>query len=75
MRIGDCFVRNYEKNSRNDDEKNPGGRSNLLFAINRIVWHGDNENGRSVSQGIYFIRIKNLDSNKTFCKKVLKISW
>ncbi|MCK4574901.1 T9SS type A sorting domain-containing protein [candidate division WOR-3 bacterium] len=40
-----------------------------------VNWHSDNENGRSVSQGIYFIRIKNLDSNKTFCKKVLKISW
>ncbi len=38
-----------------------------------LSWHGDDENGRIVSDGVYFIRIKNLDSGETFCKKVLKI--
>jgi len=40
-----------------------------------VNWHGDNNSGRTVAQGIYFLRVVNTKSNKTFCKKVLKISW
>jgi len=41
---------------------------------NRVLnWHGKDENGRVVAQGIYFLRIENLDSGETFCEKVLKI--
>jgi len=38
-----------------------------------LNWHGDDENGRAVSHGVYFVRIKNVDSGETSCMKVLKI--
>ena len=41
---------------------------------NRILhWHGDDENDRIVSQGIYFLQLKNIDSGESFCEKILKI--
>jgi len=39
----------------------------------QITWYGDDECGRVVAQGIYFIRVENVDSSKTLCKKVLKV--
>ncbi len=38
-----------------------------------LNWNGKDENGTMVSQGIYFLRIRNYDSGDTFCMKVLKI--
>lgn len=38
-----------------------------------VNWHGDNENGRSVSQGIYFLRLKNLETDETFSRKLIKL--
>lgn len=42
-------------------------------SFNQIVWNGEDENGRVIAQGIYFLQIENLDSGETFCKKILKI--
>jgi len=39
----------------------------------QITWHGNDENGRVVAQGIYFLRFENVDSGETSCMKVLKI--
>lgn len=38
-----------------------------------LNWYGDDENGRAVAQGIYFLQVKNLDSGECFCEKILKI--
>jgi hypothetical protein len=40
---------------------------------NILKWHGEDENGRPVAQGIYFIRVEDLDTDETLCKKVLRI--
>jgi hypothetical protein len=40
---------------------------------NILKWNGEDENGRPVAQGIYFIRVENLYTDETLCKKVLKI--
>jgi len=41
--------------------------------ISQITWDGKNENGRAVAQGVYFVRIENLDTKETLVQKVLKI--
>jgi hypothetical protein len=38
-----------------------------------LNWNGNDENGRAVAQGIYFVQIKNLDSGDTEIHKVLKV--
>jgi hypothetical protein len=38
-----------------------------------LRWHGDDDCGRAVSQGIYFVQVKNLDSGETSMHKVLKV--
>jgi len=38
-----------------------------------VSWNGEDECGKAVAQGVYFIRVENLDSGKTLCKKVLKV--
>jgi hypothetical protein len=45
----------------------------LMRGTNMLTWNGEDENGRPVAQGIYFIRVENLDSGETLCKKVLRI--
>lgn len=41
---------------------------------NRILnWKGDDDNKRTVSQGIYFLRVENLDTKETFVYKTLRI--
>jgi uncharacterized delta-60 repeat protein len=47
---------------------------NSMVSGNYILkWHGDDDCGRAVSQGIYFVQIKNLDSGETSVHKVLKV--
>ncbi len=38
-----------------------------------IIWYGEDDHGRAVAQGIYFIRVENLNTGETVCKKVLKV--
>jgi len=38
-----------------------------------LNWSGDDENGRAVAQGVYFIRIENLKTKEILVHKVLKI--
>lgn len=38
-----------------------------------LQWNGNDRKGRKVSQGIYFIRVDNLDTGQTSVHKVLKI--
>jgi hypothetical protein len=38
-----------------------------------LTWQGEDENGRNVPQGIYFIRVECLDSGDILCQKVLKV--
>ncbi|MGB3478112.1 MAG: T9SS type A sorting domain-containing protein [bacterium] len=38
-----------------------------------LRWHGDDDCGRAVSQGIYFLQVRNLDSNETTVHKVLRV--
>jgi hypothetical protein len=39
----------------------------------RITWDGIDNKGRAVPQGIYFLRIDNLDSGDILCRKVLRV--
>ncbi|MEO0183269.1 MAG: FlgD immunoglobulin-like domain containing protein [candidate division WOR-3 bacterium] len=39
----------------------------------QITWTGDDENGRPVSQGIYFLRIENLDTGESAVHKILRL--
>jgi hypothetical protein len=41
--------------------------------ISQITWDSKNENGRVVAQGVYFVRIENLTSGDTFCRKIIKV--
>jgi hypothetical protein len=45
--------------------------SNASF--NHIIWDGVDDNGRTVPQGVYFLRIDNLDSEGIICQKVLRV--
>jgi len=45
----------------------------MINGNRKVTWKGDDEKSRSVSQGVYFLRIENLDTGETLCKKVLKI--
>jgi flagellar hook assembly protein FlgD len=45
----------------------------IVNSNHTLTWKGNDENGRTVAQGIYFIRFENVDSDKTICKKVLKV--
>jgi len=47
--------------------------NHLTNCQSTITWHGDDENGRAVAQGIYFVQIENLGSDETSVDKVLKI--
>ena len=38
-----------------------------------IIWYGDDDKGRTASQGIYFLRIENLETKESIVRKVLKI--
>ncbi|MCK4250894.1 T9SS type A sorting domain-containing protein [candidate division WOR-3 bacterium] len=38
-----------------------------------LIWSGNDDYGRIVAQGIYFMRVENVDSGETSCMKVLKI--
>jgi hypothetical protein len=40
---------------------------------NHIIWDGVDDHGRTVPQGIYFLRIDNLKSGDILCRKVLRI--
>jgi hypothetical protein len=40
---------------------------------NHIIWDGVDDHGRTVPQGVYFLRIDNLDSGDMLCEKVLRI--
>ncbi len=44
-----------------------------LGLSDQITWKGDDENGRTVSQGVYFLQVKNLTSGDTFCRKIIKV--
>ncbi len=38
-----------------------------------VCWYGDDNKGRTASQGIYFLRIENLETKESIIRKVLKI--
>jgi hypothetical protein len=40
---------------------------------NTLTWHGDDETGKIIPAGIYFLRVENTATNETFCRKILKI--
>lgn len=40
---------------------------------NHIIWDGVDDHGRTVPQGVYFLRIDNPDSGDILCQKVLKV--
>jgi hypothetical protein len=44
-----------------------------IYGSSTLKWSGNDENGRAVSQGIYFIRVDNHDSGEISVHKVLKI--
>jgi len=39
----------------------------------QVIWHGDDENGRIVSDGVYFIRFEDRYSGTVDVRKVLKV--
>jgi hypothetical protein len=39
--------------------------TNHQSSINQVVWHADDEKGRSVAQGVYFIKIKGKNHSQT----------
>jgi hypothetical protein len=44
-----------------------------LKLSDQITWKGDDENGRTVAQGVYFLQMENLTSGNAFCRKIIKI--
>jgi hypothetical protein len=42
-------------------------------AINKITWNGDDDTGQAVAQGIYFLRLENLDTKESISKKILRL--
>ncbi|MCK4250896.1 T9SS type A sorting domain-containing protein [candidate division WOR-3 bacterium] len=45
----------------------------IVSGHSTLTWKGDDENGRTVSQGVYFLQVKNLTSGDTFCRKIIKV--
>jgi hypothetical protein len=43
-------------------------------SCNQITWDGIDDKGRAVPQGVYFLRIDNLDSGDILCRKVLRVN-
>ncbi|MEO0216271.1 MAG: T9SS type A sorting domain-containing protein, partial [candidate division WOR-3 bacterium] len=39
----------------------------------QIIWDGRDGNDRKVSPGVYFLRFENINSEQSFCQKILKI--
>lgn len=42
-------------------------------SFSHIIWDGIDSRGRAVPQGVYFLRIGNLDSDEIQCHKVLRV--
>jgi hypothetical protein len=42
-------------------------------SFDHITWNGIDDNGRAVPQGVYFLRIDNLDTGGIICRKVLMV--
>jgi flagellar hook assembly protein FlgD len=42
-------------------------------SFDHIPWNGIDDNGRVVPQGVYFLRIDNLDTGGIICRKVLMV--
>jgi len=47
--------------------------TDLQSSINQITWNGDDENERTIPQGIYFLCFENFDTRETYTHKVLRI--
>ena len=47
--------------------------SGIMNRESFFVWDGVDDRGRAVPQGVYFLRIDNLDSGDMLCQKVLRI--
>ncbi len=39
----------------------------------KIVWNGDDEYGRHIPAGVYFLTVDNPDAKQTFCHKIIKL--
>lgn len=38
-----------------------------------IIWSGEDENGRKVTSGVYFLEFENSDTKETSCQKIIKV--
>jgi len=46
------------------------GKTNEIFSLN---WNGEDENGKKVSAGIYFLQVKDSDTGLSIVHKVVKV--